>query len=37
VAQRTIALSQHPTMLEDGSLALRHVDLRPFAFATGDG
>jgi len=37
VAQHTIALSQHPTMLEDGSLALRHVDLRPFAFATGDG
>jgi len=37
VAQHTIALSQHPTMLEDGTLALRHVDLRPFAFATGDG
>ncbi len=37
VAQHTIALSQHPTMLADGSLAPRHVDLRPFAFATGDG
>jgi len=37
VAQHTIALSQHPTMMEDGSLALRHVDLRPFAFATTGG
>jgi uncharacterized circularly permuted ATP-grasp superfamily protein len=37
VAQETIALSQHPTMMDDGSLAPRHVDLRPFAFATADG
>ena len=37
VAQHTIALSQHPTLLPDGSMAPRHVDLRPFAFATGDG
>jgi uncharacterized circularly permuted ATP-grasp superfamily protein len=37
VAQHTIALSQHPTLLADGSMAPRHVDLRPFAFATGDG
>jgi len=36
VAQHTIALSQHPTMLPDGSLAPRHVDLRPFAFTTGE-
>jgi carboxylate-amine ligase len=37
VAQETIALSRHPTMMEDGSLAPRHVDLRPFAFATAGG
>ncbi|MEA2157259.1 MAG: hypothetical protein QOE11_3399 [Solirubrobacteraceae bacterium] len=36
VAQRTIALSRHPTMMDDGSLAPRHIDLRPFAFATRD-
>jgi uncharacterized circularly permuted ATP-grasp superfamily protein len=36
VAQRTIALSRHPTMLDSGALAPRHVDLRPFAFATPD-
>jgi uncharacterized circularly permuted ATP-grasp superfamily protein len=36
VAQETIALSRHPTMMDDGSLSPRHVDLRPFAFATGD-
>jgi uncharacterized circularly permuted ATP-grasp superfamily protein len=35
VAQETIALSQHPTMMDDGSLA--NVDLRPFTFATADG
>lgn len=37
VAQQTIALSRHPTMMEDGCLAPRHVDLRPFAFATAGG
>jgi uncharacterized circularly permuted ATP-grasp superfamily protein len=36
VAQRTIALSRHPTMMDNGVLAPRHVDLRPFAFATPD-
>jgi uncharacterized circularly permuted ATP-grasp superfamily protein len=36
VAQETIALSRHPTMVA-GSLAPRHVDLRPFVFTTGDG
>jgi carboxylate-amine ligase len=36
VAQETIALSRHPTMMDDGSLSPRHVDLRPFAFAAGD-
>jgi carboxylate-amine ligase len=36
VAQRTIALSRHPTMMDDGALAPRHIDLRPFAFATRD-
>jgi uncharacterized circularly permuted ATP-grasp superfamily protein len=31
IAQQTVALSTVPTALEDGSLAPRHVDLRPFA------
>jgi len=35
VAQRTIALSQHPTIV-DGRLTPRHVDLRPFVFVSGD-
>jgi uncharacterized circularly permuted ATP-grasp superfamily protein len=35
VAQPTMALSVHPTII-DGRLAERHIDLRPFAFATRD-
>jgi uncharacterized circularly permuted ATP-grasp superfamily protein len=35
VAQPTMALSLHPTII-DGRLAERHIDLRPFAFATRD-
>jgi uncharacterized circularly permuted ATP-grasp superfamily protein len=35
VAQRTVALSVHPTIV-DGRLAQRHIDLRPYAFATRD-
>jgi uncharacterized circularly permuted ATP-grasp superfamily protein len=37
IAQRTVVLSHHPTVV-DGRLEPRHVDLRPFAFAapTGD-
>jgi uncharacterized circularly permuted ATP-grasp superfamily protein len=35
VAQPTLALSLHPTII-DGGLAQRHIDLRPFAFATRD-
>jgi uncharacterized circularly permuted ATP-grasp superfamily protein len=31
IAQQTVALSTVPTALADGSLAPRHVDLRPFA------
>ena len=31
IAQETVALSTVPTALADGSLAPRHVDLRPFA------
>lgn len=31
IAQETVALSTGPTMLRDGSLAPRHLDLRPFA------
>lgn len=33
VAQRTVSLSLAPTVIGDG-LAERHIDLRPFAFAT---
>ena len=36
VAQETVWLSLHPTVI-DGRLAPRHVDLRAFAFVTGDG
>jgi uncharacterized circularly permuted ATP-grasp superfamily protein len=31
IAQQTVALSTVPTVLADGSLVPRHVDLRPFA------
>jgi uncharacterized circularly permuted ATP-grasp superfamily protein len=31
IAQQTVSLSTVPTALSDGSLAPRHVDLRPFA------
>jgi uncharacterized circularly permuted ATP-grasp superfamily protein len=36
VAQETVVFSTHPTVV-DGALAPRHVDLRPFGFATGAG
>ena len=36
VAQETIALSLHPTVV-DGELVPRHVDLRAFVFVTADG
>jgi uncharacterized circularly permuted ATP-grasp superfamily protein len=36
VAQETIMLSTHPTLV-DGRLEPRHVDLRPFVYATPDG
>jgi uncharacterized circularly permuted ATP-grasp superfamily protein len=36
VAQPTVALSVHPTIV-DGRLDERHIDLRPFAFATRGG
>jgi uncharacterized circularly permuted ATP-grasp superfamily protein len=35
IAQRRVTLSTHPTEI-DGTLAPRHVDLRPFAFQSGD-
>ncbi len=35
VAQPVVNLSTCPTVLEDGSVAPRHVDLRPFAVNTG--
>lgn len=35
IAQPLIALSTCPTVLEDGSIAPRHVDLRPFAVNDG--
>jgi uncharacterized circularly permuted ATP-grasp superfamily protein len=36
IAQRMIMLSTHPTIVEDGQLAPRHIDLRPFVFL-GEG
>ena len=35
IAQRRVTLSTHPTVV-DGRLQPRHVDLRPFAFQSGD-
>jgi uncharacterized circularly permuted ATP-grasp superfamily protein len=35
IAQPIVPLSRHPTVI-DGRLEPRHVDLRPFAFCTGD-
>jgi uncharacterized circularly permuted ATP-grasp superfamily protein len=36
IAQRMVMLSTHPTVVEDGRLAPRHIDLRPFVFL-GEG
>jgi uncharacterized circularly permuted ATP-grasp superfamily protein len=36
VAQRTVALSCHPTVSDEGRLEPRHVDLRPFIFSGAD-
>lgn len=36
IAQDAVTLSTHPTVI-DGELQPRHVDLRPFALADGDG
>jgi uncharacterized circularly permuted ATP-grasp superfamily protein len=36
VAQETVMLSRHPTVVTDGGLELRHVDLRPFAISSGE-
>jgi uncharacterized circularly permuted ATP-grasp superfamily protein len=33
VAQRTIPLSEHPTISDEGRLEPRHIDLRPFIFS----
>jgi uncharacterized circularly permuted ATP-grasp superfamily protein len=35
VAQPVVALSSHPTVVDDGRLEPRHVDLRPFVFTAG--
>jgi uncharacterized circularly permuted ATP-grasp superfamily protein len=37
IAQPVVGLSTCPTVLDDGSLVPRHVDLRPFAVNRGDG
>ena len=37
IAQETVMLSRHPTVVTNGALELRHVDLRPFAISGGDG
>ena len=36
IAQETVMLSRHPTVVTDGGLELRHVDLRPFAISGGE-
>ncbi len=36
IAQRMVMLSTHPTVVEGGGLAPRHIDLRPFVFL-GEG
>ena len=37
IAQSTVALSSHPTVVPPGRLEPRHVDLRPFVFASSAG
>ena len=34
IAQSTVAISHHPTVVPPGRLEPRHVDLRPFVFAS---
>ncbi len=36
IAQRMVMLSTHPTVVDGGTLAPRHIDLRPFVFL-GEG
>ncbi|HEX6020998.1 MAG TPA: circularly permuted type 2 ATP-grasp protein, partial [Solirubrobacter sp.] len=36
IAQRMVMLSTHPTVVDDGRFAPRHIDLRPFVFL-GEG
>ena len=36
IAQRMVMLSTHPTVVDGGALAPRHIDLRPFVFL-GEG
>lgn len=36
IAQPVVTFSTSPTLMEDGTLASRHVDLRPFAVNDGD-
>jgi uncharacterized circularly permuted ATP-grasp superfamily protein len=36
VAQRTVQLSRHPTITDEGRLEPRHIDLRPFIFSGRD-
>ncbi len=36
IAQRMVMLSTHPTVVDGGGLAPRHIDLRPFVFL-GEG
>jgi len=37
IAQPTVAISHHPTVVPGGRLEPRHVDLRPFVFASSFG
>jgi uncharacterized circularly permuted ATP-grasp superfamily protein len=34
IAQPTVTISHHPTVVDGGRLEPRHVDLRPFIFST---
>jgi uncharacterized circularly permuted ATP-grasp superfamily protein len=36
IAQEVVTLSEHPTMVDGGRVAPRHIDLRPFVLTRGD-
>lgn len=36
IAQEVVTLSRHPTLVDDGRIRPRHIDLRPFVLTRGD-